>query len=359
MNIGFLISSTYVGGMERQVSYLTEQFEKNGHKTFVYTTSHNISFSKAKVNISHKKIWRLFYSRYSAQLGDKLFVKYLNSHNLDVLIAFQVGSIEIINKINNLINKPLPVIANLRGIKFAFDEKLKVRHINALKTIDLIVCNSKKGEELINKSLITKQTQEVVCIKNIVKVQDARPINSKTFNILFAANLKKVKDPMTFLAAIKLLKTKRVNIKVKIAGGGELIQVMKNFVNHNKLNDIVSFLGVLTPNKVPYSDSHLVVSSSLREASSNTILEAIANGCCVVGTKTGGTTELLENKVYGKLFEVGNSEDLANKIFEFAKYDFKELEKISEIGKREIIENHGEESIYREYFKIIQEAHAA
>ncbi len=56
------------------------------------------------------------------------------------------------------------------------------------------------------------------------------------------------------------------------------------------------------------------VSSSYSEAFSNAILEAMACGCCVVGSRVGGTPELIGNDQRGLLFESGNATDLASKL---------------------------------------------
>ncbi|MDC0957851.1 glycosyltransferase family 4 protein [Flavobacteriaceae bacterium] len=355
MKIGILLGSTFVGGMERQTAYLGDVFLRNGHEVFIYTSSSNFSFkSRKKVSVSKKNIYPLYNNRYISGLSKKLFVKYLNKHQPDVLIAFQVGSIEMAVEANDLAKKSFPVIANLRGIKFAFDDVLRERHIKACKAVKLVLCNSRKGKELI-ENLITKDSRiPVKCIENIVKVQ-SQSIDKPSirFYILFAANLKRVKDPLTFLKAINVVIKQKDNIYARIAGNGPLIDEMRKFVADNDLNYKVEFLGALKPSEVPYKSSHLVVSSSIREASSNTILEALANYCCVVGTRTGGTTELLENKSYGALFEVGDYEALAKSMITFSEYDHNKLIRDGRLANQYIINNHSEGKIYNEYIRAI------
>jgi glycosyltransferase involved in cell wall biosynthesis len=62
----------------------------------------------------------------------------------------------------------------------------------------------------------------------------------------------------------------------------------------------------------------LYVSSSRSEAFSNTILEAMAAGCCVAGSRVGGTPELLGDGECGVLFEPGDAAGLAAKICDLA-----------------------------------------
>lgn len=58
----------------------------------------------------------------------------------------------------------------------------------------------------------------------------------------------------------------------------------------------------------------IFVSCSSSEAFSNTILEAMACACAVVGSRVGGTPELIGNQERGLLFDSGNAADLAAKL---------------------------------------------
>ena len=58
----------------------------------------------------------------------------------------------------------------------------------------------------------------------------------------------------------------------------------------------------------------IFVSCSSSEAFSNTILEAMACGCGVVGSRVGGTPELIGNDERGLLFQSGDACDLAEKL---------------------------------------------
>jgi glycosyltransferase involved in cell wall biosynthesis len=58
----------------------------------------------------------------------------------------------------------------------------------------------------------------------------------------------------------------------------------------------------------------IFVSCSYSEAFSNAILEAMACGACVVGSRVGGTPELIEHNTRGLLFTSNDAEDLAAKL---------------------------------------------
>ncbi len=58
----------------------------------------------------------------------------------------------------------------------------------------------------------------------------------------------------------------------------------------------------------------IFVSSSYSEAFSNSILEAMACGSCVVGSRVGGTPELISDAERGLLFTSNDANDLADKL---------------------------------------------
>jgi glycosyltransferase involved in cell wall biosynthesis len=60
----------------------------------------------------------------------------------------------------------------------------------------------------------------------------------------------------------------------------------------------------------------IFVSSSHSEAFSNSILEAMASGCCVVASRVGGTPELITDRERGLLFTAGDAAELERKLVE-------------------------------------------
>lgn len=56
------------------------------------------------------------------------------------------------------------------------------------------------------------------------------------------------------------------------------------------------------------------VSASLSEALSNSVLEALASGCCVIASRVGGNPELVQHGETGLLFSPGEPVDLAHQL---------------------------------------------
>lgn len=58
----------------------------------------------------------------------------------------------------------------------------------------------------------------------------------------------------------------------------------------------------------------IFVLPSLSEALSNSLMEAMACGCCPIASRTGGNPELVSHRRTGLLFEPGNAADLADQL---------------------------------------------
>jgi glycosyltransferase involved in cell wall biosynthesis len=108
------------------------------------------------------------------------------------------------------------------------------------------------------------------------------------------------------------------NIHLDFIGEGLSLHYLMNIVEELNLNDYVSFLG-LCSRKYIYthlSDYNLLVQPSLFEGFGLTIIEALAAGIEVLVSDIAGPLEIIEKIGYGYIFNSGNAEDCALKIFE-------------------------------------------
>jgi glycosyltransferase involved in cell wall biosynthesis len=104
------------------------------------------------------------------------------------------------------------------------------------------------------------------------------------------------------------------NPRLLLVGSGPELEKLKT--NARRLNiDAQSVFHPATPSVAAYLRTlDIFVSCSYSEAFSNAILEAMACGTCVVGSRVGGTPELIKDGERGLLFVSNDAGDLADKL---------------------------------------------
>ena len=111
--------------------------------------------------------------------------------------------------------------------------------------------------------------------------------------------------------------------------------------SEKKLDKYVTFTGQIDQKEVfAYFDTaQCVVLPSRKEPFATSALEAMARGCCVLASATGGFTELISDHENGLLFESENAADLEKKLEEVFDHEVA----VWEMGKR------AREKVVREY----------
>ena len=117
------------------------------------------------------------------------------------------------------------------------------------------------------------------------------------------------------LDAFAAVRHLRPGMKLAIVGGGEVLPallaqarglgIQEDCVFHPPTSDVAPWLRAID----------VFILSSASEAFSNALLEAMACGCCPIGSRVGGTPELIgEAEERGALFTPGDAAELARKL---------------------------------------------
>ncbi|MEM2109932.1 MAG: glycosyltransferase [Candidatus Odinarchaeota archaeon] len=139
--------------------------------------------------------------------------------------------------------------------------------------------------------------------------------------ILFTGRLELEKSPFTFLKSLLQLSKSRNDFKSLIVGNGSLENTVRNFIDRNKLQEIVKIVPTM-PHKEfikVLKKAYILVNSSYLELMPNIILEAMACGIPVVASKTGGIPYIINEGYNGFLFNPGERRkltDLINKLLD-------------------------------------------
>lgn len=164
--------------------------------------------------------------------------------------------------------------------------------------------------------------------KNLDRQRNREKLGLKDeFVIMTVARLEKVKGIEYLIEAVKIFQPSITNFKLIIIGDGTERNNLANLVHNLNLKDKIKFLGPIPNLKIP---GYLIAADcsvvpSLKEGFGIVILEAMAAGLPVIGTKVGGIPDIIKNGENGILIEPKNPEAIAKAILnlfsnsEFAK----------------------------------------
>lgn len=210
----------------------------------------------------------------------------------------------------------------------------------------------------INLQNWTKIKDKIIAIPNGVdleKYKNAKDIKNELWDlkeneklICMVARFSKQKDQKTLIRAMKLLPDE---VKCIFVGIGETLEYVKEYVEKNNLENRIKFLGYRNDVKDILNSVDLNILSTNYEGLPFIVLETLATGTLMLGSKVEGVDEILKYDEF--LFEKGNEKELVKKI-ENLLYD-RTLIKSSKEKINEIIKEYSLNKMIMEYKKIYLE----
>lgn len=151
--------------------------------------------------------------------------------------------------------------------------------------------------------------------------------NESTFDIGCIGNFIDLKDHITLLKAIHILHKARLipEMRVRLIGHGPLEETLRHYVKEQHLEDVVFFEKEIDHSKLPefYNSLNLFVLPSYFEGFGCVYTEAAACGVPFIMCKGQGAAEYIPDTEADKwLIEKGDSESLADKIYQYYKHRY-------------------------------------
>lgn len=223
------------------------------------------------------------------------------------------------------------------GAKAAIDLKKKVVwHIRELIDEDLNAefVNINKAKKIMKKAYafiaisdcVEKKYSNIIQQKKIYKIYNGIDkddfychnhciLNNDNIIITMAGRITKEKGQAMCLKSLANLLNSNEKIILQFAGTGskEELKSLNNIIEEEKINkNQVAFLGYVKNMKKVWEDTDIAIVYSKFEAFGRVTIEAKMAGSLVVGFNSGGTSELIEDKIDGFLFN--NSSELLDKV---------------------------------------------
>jgi glycosyltransferase involved in cell wall biosynthesis len=129
--------------------------------------------------------------------------------------------------------------------------------------------------------------------------------------VLYVGRLAPEKDLLTLLQGFRLVRKTIPNARLNIVGNGRLRPKLEDFIGRNSLESAVHLLPGRRDIRPLLHQAWVFAMTSIREASPNVMLEAMASELPVVGTRVGGIPELVQDGETGIVVEPASPEALA------------------------------------------------
>jgi len=147
----------------------------------------------------------------------------------------------------------------------------------------------------------------------------------------YIGGLSKTKGVLNLLQAIpNILELKKRQIEFLIAGDGDLVNFIREFINKNELTDKVKLLGWIPHRELPkyLNELKLLILASYSEGLPNIMLESMACGTPVLVTPVGAIPDVIKDGKTGFIMEDNSPECIARSVIRALSYP--NLEQIAE-----------------------------
>jgi glycosyltransferase involved in cell wall biosynthesis len=334
MRIVQLVPELNEGGVERGVVELNREYVKKEIESYVISNGGklenqiNLDGGKhIKFDVCSKNIFTAF-SRVSKL---KKILKEVNPDIIHVRSRVPAWLVYFANKSLNI--KIVSTVHGFNSVGY---------YSSIMQKSDAVICVSNSIKEYIQKHYNTAENKITVIPRGI----DLELFNSNNISNDFINTFKKennlenkfiissvgrvtqLKDYETFIKAISIIKKEIPNVVALIVGGvrsdkQEYLNSLKKSIKELNLIDNVIFTGSQSKIAEIYSLSNVVVSSSKKpESFGRAVAESIAMNTPVIATNHGGVKDIIIENENGFFFEVGSSDELANKILKSKNLEF-------------------------------------
>ncbi|MBU90163.1 hypothetical protein CMO94_01370 [Candidatus Woesearchaeota archaeon] len=176
--------------------------------------------------------------------------------------------------------------------------------------------------------------------------------------LLFVGRLSDQKGLQFLISSMPDVLKHYPNIKLLVIGEGPYLDKLKDSAGANRISDNVEFLGSMSNSEIAkyynFADIFIIPSLSTKtgtEALGLSLLEAMASGCTVIGTKVGGIPFVIKNSYNGMLVKQKDSKELANAVITLLKNNQKS-KKLGKNAAEFVRKNYSWDKISKEFIKI-------
>jgi len=179
---------------------------------------------------------------------------------------------------------------------------------------------------------------------------------SRESALMMVARFGAQKDHLTLIRAIAMLRERGLQPAVYLAGGGKARHraVAEKLVKDLQLQDQIVFCGLVHNIPERLSLTKIAVLSTHYEGMPLALIEGMAAGCAVIGTRVPGVQEIIRDGINGLLCEHKDPKSLADTL-ECLLRDESLAQRLGSTARLEAISAYGRERMNAEYERLFLE----
>lgn len=150
-----------------------------------------------------------------------------------------------------------------------------------------------KNPSINASNVVIKDTDPDILIRRLEKIKNTDLHN---ISMMTSASVDQHSKGQEYVVkAIKILKSKGINVTYYLAGGGDKSYLLK-FAKEADVTDNIVFMGRLSIDEVfkKLDDIDIYIQPSLQEGLPRAVIEALSRACPVMGARTAGIPELMD-----------------------------------------------------------------
>lgn len=222
----------------------------------------------------------------------------------------------------------LPIVINVHGSDWITHSKvsafLKKKAIPLFLKAKRIVVPSGYFKDILIKELPSiNESKVIVSYSGGINTEIFKPethTEHESFVVGYVSHITEKKGWRVFVDAIKILKDKRYDLKAIIAGGGNQVSDLMDYIKINDLLEVIEYKGIIKQQQLGhlYNSMDVFTFPTLYNESLGLVgVEAMSCGVPVIGSNKGGIKEYLVDGENGYLFEPGDAKALSMAIERF------------------------------------------